>query len=286
MKLLLDPRQQLPDYVSLHDIQAQLTASGKDVQAVVADYLTALYKHAKEMLTRRYGEHFVKNTEFRVVLTVPAVWSDAAKHATLKAAEAAGIGDSITMISEPEAAAVYTLQAIQRNYFKAGDNFVVVDAGGGTVDLISYEIRQLTPLRIEESVTGSGACCGAVLLNVRFEERIRARLGTGLLNRIRTSKPKAWLTALKYFEDYVKRNFDPSEDSTFSIPFPGIAHNEDAGIEQGFLFVTSAEVGDLFRPIIAEIVELIEGQISKLRALKSRSTDSFLWEDLVSPNAS
>jgi len=69
---------------------------------------------------------------------VPAVWSDAAKDATLTAAKLAGMGPELMMISEPEAAAVYTLQAIQPNYLKVGDNFVVVDAGGGTVDLISY----------------------------------------------------------------------------------------------------------------------------------------------------
>lgn len=38
------------------------------------------------------------------------------------------------MISEPEAAAVYTLKAIQPNHLNIGDNFIVCDAGGGTVE--------------------------------------------------------------------------------------------------------------------------------------------------------
>jgi molecular chaperone DnaK (HSP70) len=65
------------------------------------------------------------------------VWSDAAKNATRKAAEGAGMGGEggkgIRLISEPEAAAVYTLKAIQPNGLNVGDNFVVCDAGGGTV---------------------------------------------------------------------------------------------------------------------------------------------------------
>ena len=219
MKLLLDPGQPLPEYVSLRDIQSQLGAPGRDIHSVAADFLRALYKHTLEVLARRYGEHFMAETKVKVVLTVPAVWSDAAKDATVRAAKAAGMDNNITMISEPEAAAVYTLQAIQPNHLRPGDNFVVIDAGGGTVDLISYEIKQLTPLRVEESVPGSGACCGAALLNIRFEEHLRAKLGTTAFQEICTSKPKAWLTALKYFEDYVKRNFDPDDDEAFST-FP------------------------------------------------------------------
>jgi len=38
-----------------------------------------------------------------------------------------------------------------------GDAFVVCDASGGAVDLISYEVTGLTPnLQLKESVPGSG----------------------------------------------------------------------------------------------------------------------------------
>lgn len=51
--------------------------------------------------------------------------------ATLQAAEMAGMGlkHQVKLISEPEAAAVYTFKAIQPTQFKVGDNFVVCDAG-------------------------------------------------------------------------------------------------------------------------------------------------------------
>lgn len=69
-------------------------------------------------------------TKVEFVLTVPAVWSDSAKNATLQAAERAGMGNrhDLKLISEPEAAAIYTLKAIQPNHLKVGDNFVVCDA--------------------------------------------------------------------------------------------------------------------------------------------------------------
>lgn len=40
---------------------------------------------------------------------------------------------------------------------KVGDAFVLCDAGGGTVDLISYEITKLYPtLELRELVPGTG----------------------------------------------------------------------------------------------------------------------------------
>jgi hypothetical protein len=59
-----------------------------------------------------------------------------------------GAKSEIQVISEPEAAAVHNLQAIQRNYLSTGDNLVVCDAGGGTVDMIAYKIITLKPLRV------------------------------------------------------------------------------------------------------------------------------------------
>jgi molecular chaperone DnaK (HSP70) len=52
----------------------------------------------------------------KYVVTVPAVWSDKAKDATLQAAIIAGIETKqIFLVSEPEAAALHSLQTIQPN---------------------------------------------------------------------------------------------------------------------------------------------------------------------------
>lgn len=42
----------------------------------------------------------------------------------------------VTLIKEPEAAALHTLHDLTFS-LRAGDAFVICDAGGGTVDLIS-----------------------------------------------------------------------------------------------------------------------------------------------------
>ncbi|KAL8397751.1 hypothetical protein RB594_004453 [Gaeumannomyces avenae] len=267
IKLFLDRSQKLPFYVSQLETATQLRRYNKTVVDAVSDYLTQVHRHTMDTLTRRYGESFMASTKVDYVLTCPAVWSDAAKNTTLQAAERAGMGASasISMISEPEAAAVYTLKAIQPNHLNVGDNFIVCDGGGGTVDLIAYKIMTLKPLRVEESAVGTGGLCGSAFLNYRFEEHVKGRLGASRFDEMKVKKSKTWQMGLRYFEDYVKRNFSEESDE-FNVPFPGIADDEEAGIDSGFMILTAAQVKDIFEPVVKEVCDLVQGQVDGLRA--------------------
>ncbi|KAF2027542.1 actin-like ATPase domain-containing protein [Setomelanomma holmii] len=267
IKLFLDRNQKLPHFVSPLETAAQLRKFEKTVMEAVSDYLAQIYKHTMETLTRRYGETFMSLTKVQFVLTVPAVWSDAAKDATLKAAEKAGMGKrhELQLISEPEAAAVYTLKAIQPNHLAIGDNFVVCDAGGGTVDLIAYKITQLNPLRVEESAVGTGGLCGSAFLNYRFEDHVKQRIGTERYNWMREKKQKTWNMGLKYFEEFVKRNFNEEEHAEVNVPFPGLPDDEEAGLDSGFLIMSAEQVKEIFDPVIEEVINLVEGQVQTIR---------------------
>lgn len=83
---------------------------------VIADFLSDIREVTLQTMARTYDEDFVAHTEVEYVLTIPAIWSDQAKHAMIQAAEIAGLGThriNFHLISEPEAAAVYTMRAIQ-----------------------------------------------------------------------------------------------------------------------------------------------------------------------------
>lgn len=139
LKLLLDPRQKLPSYVSKDALDRQLLLSGKTAEGAITDYLSLAFAQVEYEMKKHYGDHMIATTPIDVILTVPAVWSDAAKDATLRAAEKAGMGTNIAMISEPEAAAHYAINSVnnQNKILKVGDNVIVCDCGGGTCDLIS-----------------------------------------------------------------------------------------------------------------------------------------------------
>ncbi|KAI5253810.1 hypothetical protein E4T42_02780 [Aureobasidium subglaciale] len=128
LKLRLDPRQKLPDYVSRDELNEELRKCGKTAEEAISDYLAQIHSRAIEALVKRFTQQIVSSTTIEVVLTAPAVWTDAAKDATLRAAQKAGIGPEYHMIGEPEAAAIYALNV--------GDNFIVCDCGGGTADLL------------------------------------------------------------------------------------------------------------------------------------------------------
>lgn len=128
---------------------------------IVADYLGAVYKHAEARI-RKAELAPIADLPKQFVITVPAIWSDVAKSATLVAARKAHpdlrLVNSGDLVTEPEAAALYTLHDLQNSGLRRGDTFVLCDAGGGTVDLISYYITSLKPRkRVKEIVAASGS---------------------------------------------------------------------------------------------------------------------------------
>ena len=111
---------------------------------------------------------------------MPAMWRDGTKKRFRACAERAGMGRaaSIQVLSEPEAAAIYALCRLEPHSLQIGDTFVICDAGGGTVDLISYSIVALKPqLILKEAAPGSGALCGSEYLNFIFRDYIQEKLG-------------------------------------------------------------------------------------------------------------
>ena len=98
-----------------------------------ADYLTCLYNYIHEnFFPHEFGTN-LQNQSLSYVVTVPAIWSDHAKYLTRVAASRAGIPhDRLTLITEPEAAAMYCGATCPFELLK-GDRFLICDAGGGTV---------------------------------------------------------------------------------------------------------------------------------------------------------
>ena len=92
--------------------------SHRDARGVAADFLRELYAHLESRVVKNLGKEIFDSTPMDVWLTVPAVWSDQAQSATKNAAKEAGFearpGDTISVISEPEAAAVAHLSDVSR----------------------------------------------------------------------------------------------------------------------------------------------------------------------------
>jgi molecular chaperone DnaK (HSP70) len=107
----------------------------KDAFHHTENFLREIHQYIlTEALPKDFGQAFLSNVSIRYVLTVPAIWSDMAKDLTRKAATLVGIAESdLTMVTEPEAAALYCATLCHEAEIKNGDYFLVCDAGGGTV---------------------------------------------------------------------------------------------------------------------------------------------------------
>jgi len=146
-KLLLDdPKAGEVDKIMRElSLSSDQGSSAKPVE-IIAKYLAHIKAHTIKNLDIHYGKGLWRTLPLTLVVTVPAVWSDAAKHSTLQAVDKAGFNNielpqlkRIVLTTEPEAAAIYTIQSmrggIQDDQFAVGDGFIVCDMGGGTVDL-------------------------------------------------------------------------------------------------------------------------------------------------------
>lgn len=119
-KLLLDKNAAVGD----HDDPAlsKMAGSGilrlpqfRDAAGVCEDFLHEVYIYMSRKLRDEMTAFTLENTPMECWVTLPAIWSDEAKDATLAAAKKAGFGsrpgDEIFTIAEPEAAAIATLRS-------------------------------------------------------------------------------------------------------------------------------------------------------------------------------
>ncbi|KAG6321238.1 hypothetical protein E4U44_005360 [Claviceps purpurea] len=290
IKLLLDPTQERPLYLPTKNIDQELKSLPKKPFEVAADFIQAIYEHALQDIGRTIPKAYMDMCDKEFVLSVPAVWSDAAKNATLKvsdslssvysmkaiatgqsltldfiqAAELAGI-KPVTIVKEPEAAALYAIKsldfAIERN-----DAFVVCDAGGGTVDLISYEVVGIAPrLKVKELVPGTGGMAGSLGLNQRFATAVEELVGDDQWPKLKASK--AWSFAEKQFDEEVKRKFNGGLNETYYVNFPlaRLKDNENHGLASNTWTISGKVLTRIFEPLIADILKMIEHQVQEVR---------------------
>ena len=116
IKLLLDNGQAKTHYDDVL-LEARRHPE-KTPEGLISDYLSGVYKAIVKTLERRVGKMAIDKFPFEFWFTIPAIWSDQAKEATIKAARAAGFAsrqnDHISLIPEPEAAALAVLRELSR----------------------------------------------------------------------------------------------------------------------------------------------------------------------------
>lgn len=105
------------------------TVENKTPSQLCSDYLHCLYQHLLKKLKDQIGHTTLLETPIYFVLATPAGWKDHQKERIKRAAEEAGFGsrnqDKITLVSEPEAAALAAFDCRQKIFESANGPFKV-----------------------------------------------------------------------------------------------------------------------------------------------------------------
>ncbi|XP_039526000.1 heat shock 70 kDa protein 12A isoform X3 [Pimephales promelas] len=275
-------------------------ANGKRVKALdIFAYALAFFKEqALKELSDQAGGDF-ENSDVRWVITVPAIWKMPAKQFMREAAYKAGLvsrdnPDQLIIALEPEAASIYcrklrlhqmvdlSNKTAQNGYsptenvgsgMTQGDRYVVVDCGGGTVDLTVHQIR-LPEGHLKELYKASGGPHGSIGIDYEFEKLLCKIFGQDFIDQFKIKRPAAWVDLMIAFESR-KRAAAPDRSNPLNInlPFSFIdyykkfrGHSVEHALRksnvdfvkwssQGMLRMSPDAMNALFKPTIDHIIQ-------------------------------
>ncbi|KAK0763089.1 hypothetical protein N5P37_004073 [Trichoderma harzianum] len=285
-----DIPKDLRNAAQIQAAQKSLRESNKHVEDVISDYLRELWTHSITNIRRAVGGQLVDISKFKVVVTIPAIWPSYTQPRMIRAIKKAGIlesriaGDTVLkFITEPEAAALATINDMctynSRPDMEIGDHFIVCDAGGGTVDVITYTVIQTDPIRVEESVKGDGKLCGATFLDDFFLTALRNKINKISPNAFKVLEESGWLSRIIHndWENGIKPQFR-NTNQHWLVQMPSSGSNRKRTHDQ-FRFsdikFKAKDVQEIFTPIVAEIETLITIQASTVK-IKYKKEPKFL----------
>ncbi|KAG2203941.1 hypothetical protein INT47_007524 [Mucor saturninus] len=250
---------------------------GLQVEGVIRDYLKGFHKHIMVQLEHSLGSRYNPD-KIRYCLTVPAGWSDQAKIIMREATINAGIIKSddhperLTLISEPEAAALYCQKNCEEFNLTDGQQFLICDAGGGTVDLVTFEISGDNSDRtLKEITTARGENCGSTFLDCHMRNLLKEKISQHMV-----LSPITLEEMTKSFVEKHKLMFgEKGERDGIYLEVPSAICDADPavlekiGVDDYNMFFSYEELMErVFEPVVSKVIHLIQQQLDHPEARK------------------
>ncbi|KAM9579944.1 heat shock 70 kDa protein 12B-like [Guaruba guarouba] len=170
---------------------------------VFSESLRYLKEHALNTIQEASFETVYSKEEITWVITVPAIWSAAARQFMRLAAKEAGlisdmISEKLIIALESEAASVWCKQLPQEGFMTTssdkkkfedspGIQYIVVDCGGGTIDITVHEIQENHYLKELHKASGGG--WGGNRVDENFIDFLREIFDDGVWNEYEEKYP-------------------------------------------------------------------------------------------------
>ena len=192
MKIYLDPKRATDENMDDLEIEA-IYPKGKKIKLkiVIKEFLRFISDKAVEKLDKKYSnKKKYKKDEIKWVVTVPAIWSESGKQFMIRCAKEAGMND-IHIALEPEAASLemYYDNALGEELKQNGKKFILIDAGGYTIDITINEIiNKNNNIYLKQLSPPSGGPFGSKLINSEIIKIIEEIFGELKFNDSRDRK--------------------------------------------------------------------------------------------------
>ncbi|XP_036431053.1 heat shock 70 kDa protein 12A-like [Colossoma macropomum] len=273
----------------LHRDFMMTAKNGEKMRAmkVFSESLKFMKDHALDMIQRHTSGVKYSVSDATWVLTVPAIWSAAAKQFMREAATEAGLvsesePERLVIALEPEAASVWCKQLPKEGFMEGnlteeetieqvpGTQYMVVDCGGGTIDITVHEVVEGGRLKELHRVSGNNM--GGQTVDKNFKSFIRESFSEKVFDEFEKNYPSE-LQRLMYDFSICKR-YDgevlvqcpfslqqiASKEDDIENYFEG---NSDAEWESGHILLLGAKLRALHEDSIRGIENLMKEILKK-----------------------
>ncbi|KAI8977709.1 hypothetical protein BD414DRAFT_580166 [Trametes punicea] len=240
----------------------------KSVADIFADFLSYLFRCTQKYIceTHANGESLWQSVEDRIefILSHPNGWGGLQQGKMRQAAVQAGlIPDSaagrerVHFVTEGEASLNFCLRnGLADEVLHPGKSVMIVDAGGGTVDISSYSFASITPVSVEETVPADCIVQGSTQVNVRAEAFLRERLKDSAFGNDEDIK-----CMIDHFDKSTKPVFKDTDEASY-IKFGSMRDSDlNVNIRRGQLMLTKEEMISFFKPSVEAVVQIVQKQV-------------------------
>ncbi|RHZ68998.1 hypothetical protein Glove_291g50 [Diversispora epigaea] len=213
-----------------------------------------------------------------MVLTVPAEYSEKSKGILRDCAFNAGLighltSEKLQFSTEPEAAAIHCMQVLNEHFgTPEGKSFLIVDCGGGTVDLTTRKFMSADSLG--EVTERTGDFCGSTYVDKEFIKLLKRVAGEEAVKILEEQHYGQMQYMIQEFCRKVKfqftgivKDFRPYEFDLEEV-CPAIkqcvtgSYKEKLEEDEWIIDLDFETVKSLFDPMIGRIIRLISGQLN------------------------
>ncbi|RIB24215.1 hypothetical protein C2G38_2169221 [Gigaspora rosea] len=250
---------------------------------VITDYFREIGNLMKDTVERAWPSVDFLN-QVLLVITVPADFSEKTKKIMKECMYDADLIKSkdttnVQFTTEPEAAAVYCMKNCLKEQFLTSENtiFMIVDCGGGTVDLTTRKL--LAGGQLGEITERAGDFCGSTFVDQKFLELMESFAGKSAMKKLKENNYGELQYLVKEFCEQIKFQFtgdDPDFhyeidlESTCPVLKKYVIGDKLKELEENLweVEITFDTIKAMFDPIIDRIIRMIQAQLDNARTSK------------------